>query len=227
VVIAGLYARLYFPDLTANGSRIPLDGVMSSFVVARFPVYVAIILILGMLSAGLATLEGLIQSLSTTFTSDVIKPLTGGRWIREEGGTKGFISELMLNRVVIGLMAIVAFFLSYQQLVSPDLSVGIFAQNGVYAYFSGVFVPVLFGIFRKDVPKLAVMAGSVTAVVVHFSIYYGRLTPYMKEGTRNPGIASAIAIICSLLVATTLYLIIRKRKNEETVVHRNPVAVEA
>ncbi|MGZ5189799.1 MAG: sodium:solute symporter family transporter [Flavisolibacter sp.] len=226
VVIAGLYARLYFPDLTVNGTKISLDAVMSSFVVSRFPVYIAIVLVLGMLSAGMATLEGLIQSISTTFTSDVIKPLTGNKLIKDVNG-KGIVSELVLNRMVIAVMAVIVFFISYQQMISPDLSVGIFAQNGVYAYFSAVFVPVLFGIFIKNVSKVAVMAASITAVVVHFSVYYGRLTPYMKEGTRNPGIASALAIISSLIVATSIYLITRKNKNENTVVHRTTVAVEA
>jgi sodium/pantothenate symporter len=178
-----------------------------------------------MLSAGMATLEGLIQSLSTTFTSDIIKPLTGNSIIKDESG-KGMISELLMNRIVIGVMAVVAFYLSYQQLVSPDLSVGIFAQNGVYAYFSAVFVPVLFGIFMKNVPRIAVVAASVTAIIVHFSVYYGRLTPYMKEGTRNPGIASALAIVASLLVATTLYFLNRKTANEKIVRHSDPLAVE-
>ena len=197
-----------------------------SFVVSRFPVYIAIVLVLGMLSAGMATLEGLIQSISTSFTSDVIKPITKGRLTRSETNPKG-ISELLLNRVVIGVMAVVAFFISYQQLLSPDLSVGIFAQNGVYAYFSAVFVPVLFGIFVRNVPRAAVMAASVTAVVVHFSIYYGRLTPYMKEGTRNPGIASAMAIVASLIVAVGLYFLLKKKKHEENLVHTNTVAVQA
>ena len=227
VVVAGLYARLYFPDLMANGAKIPLDGVMSAFVVSRFPVYIAIILVLGMLSAGMATLEGLIQSLSTTFTSDIIKPLTGNKIIKNETNTKGLISELMLNRIVIGLMAVVAFFISYQQLLSPDLSVGIFAQNGVYAYFSAVFVPVVFGIFIKEVPRVAVMAASVTAVVVHFGIYYGRLTPYMQEGTRNPGIASAIAIVCSLAVGASIYLLTKKKKYEEVALHGDAVPAKA
>ena len=225
VVAAGLYARLYFPDLMINGKKIPLDGVMSSFVVSRFPVYIAIILVLGMLSAGMATLEGLIQSTSTTFTSDVIKPLTKGKLIKDDSNANGLISELLLNKMVIMLMAVVAFFISYQQLISPDLSVGIFAQNGVYAYFSAVFVPVLFGIFVKDVPKLAVMAASVTAVVVHFSVYYGRLTSYMKEGTRNPGIASTVAILSSLAVAILIYFLMRKKENEKTVVHSDTVVV--
>ena len=71
------------------------------------------------------------------------------------------------------------------------------------------------------------MAGSITAVVVHFSVYYGRLTPYMKEGTRNPGIASALAILSSLLVAGIIYYVTRKKSDEKPLAHHNSVVVEA
>lgn len=212
VVFAGLYARLFFPDLTVNGNKIPLDGIMSAFVVGRFPVYIAIILVLGMISAGMSTLEGLIQSISTTVTSDILKPLTGNTIIRSEDGSKGLISELLLNRLIIVLLAVVSTWLSYRQIQHPDLSVGIFAQNGVYAYFSAAFVPVLFGIFLKEVPALVPAAASITALLTHFGVYYLRLTPYMEAGTRNPGIASALAIIASLTVGTLLYFVMKPKK---------------
>ena len=218
VVFVGLYARIFFPDLLANGMKIPLDGIMPSFVVSRFPVYLAVVIVLGMISAGMSTLEGLIQSLSTTFTSDLIKPLTGSRLIKSESG--GIVSELTLNRIVIFVLAMVSGYISYNQLIKPDLSVGIFAQNGVYAYFSAAFVPVLFGIFLKKVPKAVPIIASLTAVIVHFSVYYGRLTPYMQSGTRNPGIASALAILCSLSVGIIAYYLLKEKKqvaNEEPI----------
>jgi sodium/pantothenate symporter len=221
VVFAGLYARLHFPGLTTGGKTIPLDGIMPSFVVSRFPVFLAVIIVLGMISAGMSTLEGLIQSLSTTITSDLIKPLGGKRLLKDEKG--GWISELLLNRVVIGILGVVAVLLSWQQLVKPDLSVGIFAQNGVYAFFSAAFIPVVFGIFLKHVPKLVPLAASLTAIIVHFSVYYGRLTPYMKEGTRNPGIASAIAILCSIAVGGCLYFLTYKKKHDQAVIHSDAV----
>jgi sodium/pantothenate symporter len=210
VVFVGLYARLHFPNLQANGTKLPLDGVMPAFVVSNFPVYLAIIIILGMIAAGMSTLEGLIQSLSTTITSDIIKPLTGSRIIKNETG--GIIPELWMNRIVIILFAIVSIIISYGQLVKPDLSVGIFAQNGVYAFFSAAFVPVLFGIFLKDAPVTSVAAASVTAVVVHFGVYYGRLTSYMQTTTRNPGVAAALAVMASLVVGITLYYALRKKE---------------
>ena len=150
----------------------------------------------------MATLESLIQSISTTITSDIIKPLSGKTVLK---------SELMINRLVIAIMAAITAFISYQQLTHPDLSVGILAQNGVYASFSAAFVPLLFGMFLKDVNKAAPIIASVVAIVVHFSVYYGRLTPYMAHGTRNPGIAAAIAIMSSLLAGVIIHLITKRK----------------
>jgi hypothetical protein len=49
----------------------------------------------------------------------------------------------------------------------------------------------------------------------------------MKEGTRNPGIASALAIIASLAVATAVYFLTRKKAHEKLVVHNDAVAYES
>lgn len=211
VVFSGLYARITFPDLTINGSAMNVDSIMSAFVVSEFPVYVSIILVLGLISAGLSTLEGLIQSLSTTITSDILKPLFGAKLI--EGNPSAKLNrEVVINRFVIVGLAIVTGFLCYDQLINPNLSVGIFAQNGVYAYFSAAFVPVLVGTFmRNAVPLIVPVASSVTAILVHFSIYYGGLTSYMQGPVRNPGIAAAIAILASVMVGFIFYFITKKK----------------
>jgi sodium/pantothenate symporter len=202
VIFAGLYGRLVFPDLQYNGSQLPLDGVMSAYVVTSFNPLMSLFLVVGLIASGIATLESLIQSISTTITSDIIKPLSGKTVLK---------NELLINRGVIAIMALVTLFISYRQLVSPDLSVGILAQNGVYASFSAAFVPLLFGMFFRDVHKAAPIVASVVAILVHFSVYYGRLTPYMESGTRNPGIASAIAILSSLTAGGIVYLVTKKK----------------
>lgn len=211
VVFVGLFARLYFPDLTVNGSVIPMDGIVSTYVVSRFPVYVGILVILGLISAGLSTLEGLIQSLSSSLTSDLFNPLFGKAFYKEEKRDK---QEILVNKLMIVFLAVVSFVLSYQQLIAPNLSVGIFAQNGVYAYFSAAFVPVLFGMFFKDVQLKAVFSASVTALVVHFGVYYGRFLPYMQETVNNPGIASTIAILTSLTVGLIVHYSTKQTKQD-------------
>jgi sodium/pantothenate symporter len=198
VVAAGLYARFAFPDLQIAGKTIAVDDVIPAYVLQEFSWIVGLIVIIGLISAGISTLEGLIQSLSITITSDIL-----GGILKRRG--KNLPNEVAVNRLVIVFLAVVSFFFSYQQLVAPDLSVAIFAQNGVYAYFSAAFIPVLFGIFFKQVPMAVPVAGATTAVVVHFGIYYGRITPYMQEAVRNPGVAAAIAICASSMLSLCIY----------------------
>jgi sodium/pantothenate symporter len=204
VIFAGLYARIDFPSLTYKGQPLPLDSVMSTWLLSKFPPFASLLLVLGMISAGISTLEGLIQSLSTSTTEDLLLPLVPS--FQKNG--------LMVNRMVIVLLAVVSFYFSYRQLVAPDLSVGIFAQNGVYAFFSAALVPVFMGIFYKNVPAYIPFAAGVVALVTHFSVYYLRLTPYMAEGTRNPGIASALAIILAILTAGVLQALHTTKKKE-------------
>jgi len=208
VVIAGLYARISFPDLTVDGEPLNMDDIIPAYVVKEFPVYVGLVVILGLISAGLSTLEGLIQSVPTSITSDIIDPLAGKSLGEGEHRQRRLI---FINKMVIVVVAIISGLLSYDQLINPSLSVGIFAQNGVYAYFSAAFIPVLFGVFLKDVPRTAVVAASVAAVVIHFSAYYGRISWYMQSEVRNPAVAATAAIIGSLVVGYALYLILRKR----------------
>lgn len=215
VVFAGLYARLAFPDLQLAGKQLGVDSILSAYVIQELPVYVSLFVILGLISAGLSTLEGLIQSLSSTITSDILGP-----WI-----TKKQWSPVFINRVVIVGLGIASIFISYDQLISPDLSVGIFAQNGVYAYFSAAFIPVLLGIFMKDVPVQVPVAGTLTALIVHFGSYYGRITPYMAEGTRNPAIAATYAILLSLLASFAVWAIL-KTKRPKTATTTPPLTVE-
>ncbi len=196
VVIVGLYIRLTFPDLTVNGKAVPMDGLVSTYVVSEFPVFVGLILVMGLISAGLSTLEGLVQTLSTTITKDILQPLVGNKL----GMNAEKSNSVLINKIVIVVMAIATIILSWDQIVNPKLSVGIFAQNGVYAYFSAAFVPILFGMFFKGVSLRAVFSASIVAVITHFTMYYGMLpVPFTKATGENPGVAAAVAIILSLV----------------------------
>lgn len=197
VLLVGFYARLQFPDLRADGMPLKMDGIIPAYVVRVFPVGAGLLVILGLLSAGLSTLEGLIQSVSTTLTADLIDPLAGAAL---GSGEQRAERLSVVNKLVIVALAVVSAVWSYDQLLHPNLSVGILAQNGVYAFFSAAFVPVLFGIFGKNTSVLAPAAASVTAVLVHFSVYYGGLTPYTDGAVRNPAVAAALAILCSVAV---------------------------
>lgn len=204
VVIAGLYARISFPDLTLGGEALPMDGIISAYVVKEFAVGLALVVVLGLLSAGVSTLESLIQSLSTSITNDLIGPL-GGKGLFEQS-ILGVPGKLITNRIVILVMAALTILISWQQLVNPKLSVGIFAQNGVYAYFSAAFIPILMGMFFRQVPKSAPVAASITAVIVHFTVYYAQIrVPFAEANGENPAIAASLAIISAVVVGFGIY----------------------
>lgn len=202
VVFVGFYARLSMPDLAG----VKMDGIIPGYVVREFSVWMALIVILGLLSSGLATLEGLIQSLSTTMTTDILS-----RFLSKESAEPTRQQNLIFfNKVVISGLALITFFLARDQLLFPKLSVGIFAQLGVYAFFSAAFVPVLFGIFIPHTPRVAAVAASVVAVLVHFGSYFGGITSYLQGSVRNPAVSATYAILSSLLVGTVLHLLLRK-----------------
>ncbi|TVQ92254.1 MAG: sodium:solute symporter [Bacteroidetes bacterium] len=225
VVFVGLYARIQFPDLTANGQVLNADDVIPTYVITIFSsgwfsVVVGLIVILGLLSAGLSTLEGLIQSLSTIITSDIIKPLFGEK-IKDES------SYMVINKMAIVFLAVVSFFIARDQLLFPKLSVAILAQNGVYAFFSIAFLPIVLGIFSPKAGLKAAVAASATALVVHFSVYYmlpmmveawdlnmGFFTKYLQGEVRNPAIAASTAIVFSTVVGLTVHFLSKNKTSE-------------
>jgi len=211
VVVVGLYARLEFPDLTLDGAAIAPDSVVSTYLVTQFPWYVGVVVFLGLISAGMSTLEGLIQSLSIITTNDLVANVHRAATGRQLSDRFLFV----FNRGVIVALAAVSFALAWWQLVSPNLSVIIFAQLGVYAYFAAAFVPVLFGTFLDDTPLAAVASATVTALVVHYGLYYtGHLWFPYYEGVavKNPGISTALGICAATAVGGGVYLVGRWRR---------------
>lgn len=226
VIFTGLYARLTFPDLTANGQPLGIDGIIPAYVVRIFSngwvaISIGLIVVLGLISAGLSTIEGLIQSLSTTITSDIIKPLFG-KYISSDR------KYILINRIVIIGMAVASFMAARSQLIHPNLSVAIFAQNGVYSFFSIAFVPIVFGIFLKSTSRNTALTGSITALVTYFIIYYvfpwlintagisfGFFDKYFTGKVQNPAIAAACAIIVSVLVSLAVYYAFRKSDSRQ------------
>ncbi len=226
VVIAGLFARATFPDLMLNGAPLKNDAIIPAYVMHIFSngilaVIIGLIVVLGLLSAGISTLEGLIQSVSTTITSDIIKPLAG-KYLQTDK------SMIRLNKIVIIALGVITIVLSLNQIAQPKLSVGIFAQNGVYAYFASAFVPVIFGIYYKKMKASVAFTGSAIAFGVHFAVYYllpflvnnyglslGYFTKFMEGPVRNPAIACSAAVVLSTLTVLIM-IMINSRLNKNT-----------
>jgi sodium/pantothenate symporter len=223
IVIAGLYSRIQFPDLTLDGNPMNTDNIIPSYVIKIFSVgWVAILVglfvILGLISAGLSTLEGLIQSLSTSITNDIVRPLFGKNISNEK-------SYMAINRISIVVLGIVAFLMARDQMLNPKLSVAILAQNGVYAYFSIIFIPIVLGIFGRNVGLKPPLFASITAFVTHFTVYYGfpflvnngfanlgYFNKYFTGMVHNPAIAAATAIVLSAIVGLGIHIVAKGQK---------------
>jgi sodium/pantothenate symporter len=221
VVIAGLYARLEFPALELDGRPIAPDSVISTYLVTEFSWFVGVVVFLGLISAGMSTLEGLIQSLSVITTEDLVHNVHSAITGRELSDRFLFL----LNRGVIVALAAVSFGLAWWQLVAPNLSVIIFAQLGVYAYFAAAFVPVLFGTFLEDTPLVAVVSATVVALVVHYGLYYTgqHYFPYYQGvAVKNPGISTALGIVAATLVGGAVYVVEKRCRVQGTGCSVNP-----
>jgi SSS family solute:Na+ symporter/sodium/pantothenate symporter len=191
ILFTGLYARLLLPT-----PDLPVDRVISTYIVEMFSPTVRSIIMLGVLAAGFSTMEGILLSLSTIFSNDFFRNVVPMKGISEDEAKQRL---LKISKIFLVVLAPITFFLSYDQILHPSISVALFAQNGVYGLFSATFVPILFGVFVKGVNKNVILISSITALVVHFGMFYGQVTMYYN----NPAVTAAVA----LLISTTIALV--------------------
>jgi Na+/panthothenate symporter len=199
VTLVGLYARILMPE-----APVEPDSAVPTYIVEVFGPWVRSVILVGISAAGFSTMEGLLVALSTIFSNDIYRPFAKrrGDWTDDEIDARGVRYS---RYFLLGLVPVVAA-LSYGQIVNPTLSVAIFGQNGVYALFSATFVPILFGIFSERITKGAVLAAAVTALVVHFGMYYGEITMYAN----NPAVPATAALVSSTAVAL-VWMAVRRR----------------
>ncbi len=198
VLVVGLYARLLFPA----GDLAP-DRVVPTYLVDVFSPGVRGLVAMGLVAAGFSTLEGLLLALSAIFANDIY-----GAWARRHSSLSE--EERSVRAVRYGKLFMVALvpvlaLASWQQIQSPNLSVAILAQNGVYALFSATFAPILFGIFADRMPAWGAGAAALSALIVHFGMYYGQIGPYWN----NPAVPATFALATSVLVAGVALVLTR------------------
>jgi len=187
VLLVGLYARV---DL---GAAFAPDQVVATYIATSFSPGLTALVMLGLLAAGFSTLEGIILALSTIFANDLYANIARAAGV-EEDVLRGRL--LLVGRVFLVVLAPITAFLAWRQIVAPSLSVAIFAQNGVYGLFAATFAPVVFGLFTKRATAKLAAAAAITALVVHFGMYYGGITHYHN----NPAVPATFALIASTLV---------------------------
>ena len=187
VLVVGLYARLQL------GADLPPDRVVATYIASAFAPGLRAFIMLGVLAAGFSTLEGVILALATIFGNDFYGSIARARGVDPQQ----LQSQLLrVGRIFLVALAPITLVLSWRQIVAPSLSVAIFAQNGIYGLFAATFAPVLFGIFSKRATASLVFAAAITALAVHFGMYYGEITMYHN----NPAVPATCALVISTIV---------------------------
>jgi len=180
VLLVGLYARGVVPA----GTRI--DLVVPTWLAATFSPGLRVLVALGMLSAGLSTLEGILLALASIASVD-LHPWAA----RVLGGADEPARALRFGRQALVGFAVVTVLLALRQLANPTGgTVAIFAQYGVYALFTAASIPLACGMFLPSVRRTAVSVGVAAAAGTY--VVLGLTTPFAYAN--NPAVLATAGL---------------------------------
>lgn len=197
VLTTGIWARLALPDAVA------IDRAIPTWISVQFPGGLQVLVSIGLLCAGLSTLEGILLALSATFSADFY-PLFAR--VRSDE------TAWRVGRAGLGAVAVATIGLAIWQLEHPTGgTVAIFAQYGVYLLFSASFLPLGCGMFVPRAGRGLVTWGVVVAVGVYFGVALLKLTPLHN----NPAFLATAAIVAGWTVVGVGLLLSPQRATED------------
>lgn len=181
VLVTGFWARL---TIAAN---LRIDLAIPTWIATAFSPPVHTLITIGMLCAGLSTLEGIFLALSTIFSADLYPLLSKAPSDR---------SRLVAGRVGLLFTAVTTSLLALWQISHPTAgTVAIFAQYGVYLLFSASFIPLASGMFLTGVSRSVVTL----SVGVALSTYFGLAVFRVSQYHNNPAFLAAMAIVAGIV----------------------------
>ncbi len=184
VLVVGLYARAVVPADTR------IDLVVPVFIATQLPGTLQVAVAIGLLCAGLSTLEGILLALASILSVDVHP------WWRRRTGAAP-TQALSFGRRGLAVVGLATTALAVFQIANPTAgTVAIFAQYGVYGLFTAAFLPLCAGMFT-DLDRKAVTAGVVAAVVA----YVGLGVFEIGAMSNNPAYLATCGIGGSILAA--------------------------
>ena len=157
----GLYARLVVPVGT------PLDRVVPTWIALSFPPAVQVVVSVGLLAAGLSTLEGILLALAAIVGID-IAPMVRRSMGRPDDSAMG------AGRLALVAVGVVTVALAHRQITGG--SVAIFAQYGVYLLFTASLWPLVSGMFSTSASRRAAVASSVLSIAGFFGAAWTEFT---------------------------------------------------
>jgi sodium/pantothenate symporter len=212
VMLVGLYAKVALPPVAR------MDLVVPTYIKTQFSPMLGVFIGIGMLCAGISTLEGLLLALSAILAADLFIPMMSWKRTANDAPVDPVAQgkkALMLARIALVAMGLVAFAMSIWQIKNPTGgSVAIFAQYGIYCLFSASFAPMLFGMSGARLNAWVVIAASVVAVGVYVGMSLGKVTSMHN----NPAVLSTFSILSSTGVMAVGTLVSRLRGTPEPAV---------
>jgi Na+/proline symporter len=188
VMFVGLYARVNFHDgiqsvswlhqmIDGKPLAVRMDHVVPLYIATHFSPMMQVLIGIGVLCAGLSTLEGILLALSTIISIDLYLPSQADPNDTEAQLAAKQKQALYVGRVGLILFGALVVGLCYWQLANPTGgSVAIFAQYGVYLLFTVSFFPLACGMFFPKVPGHAVQAAVVTALLTYLIVAFLKLS---------------------------------------------------
>lgn len=214
VMFVGFYALLSLP------SGIQPDFVIPQYIVQNFGPIFQVLASIGILCAGLSTLEAILLSFTVTYSFDILMPIARYfNWLDPQKETDQ-LKALKIGKALTILSGFIIYFLTYQQIVSPNISVAIFAFNGVYALFAANFIPIAAKVFKVQMSKGTAISSSIIVLAAHFGMSIFKLSipglnPYYWT---NPGATATFALLAGILFVAVKQLLLNKLVKSKPVI---------
>ncbi len=162
VLAVGLVARTAIPAGT------PIDQVVPTYIATRFGPALQVVISIGLLCAGISTLEGILLALSTITSVDLFLGGLAGRLLPHRDDAGRARAALWVGRASIVALGVGTFALARWQIAHPTGgSVAIFGQLGVYLLITASCVPLCAGMFLPRARRGAVVAGALASVAAY------------------------------------------------------------
>lgn len=211
LVVGVVFSLMLFIGFFAKISGLVVDKqdlVVSSYILQEFGgselgQYFLTFVTIGLLAAGLSTLDGILVALSSMAVNDIYMPFVKDKTNLDP--KRG----LFLSRVILVVIGLVSFALAW----NPPELVGLFAQKGVYALAAASMAPICFGVLlKKRIPVEIVAIASMIG-------FFGHLILNLFMGVYNPSVSSSYSIIASLSFIIFYLLMTHGPKINESAVY--------
>lgn len=223
-IVLAYLGRMLVVDGVAIGEDLLLSGKGDQIFISAsrllFPGLIAGFLLAAIIAASMSTADSQLLVASSSFTSDIYKPI-----IRKKASNK---ETLWVGRIVVLIIAVVAFFIALSALLSKSDSNPIMTLvDMAWAGFGGSFGPVvLLSLFWKRLTYKGACAGVLVGAVV--DIAWMMAHKYAAAGTALYNVTALYeiipAFICGLIAAVVISLADKKPSEDVEKLFDNAVA---